>query len=51
MVPLILSISWLRFAGMQDFETQLNNVNIVRVYQKLNFEYARAKHTFHAWLK
>jgi hypothetical protein len=35
---------------MQDFETQLNNVNIVRVYQKLNFEYARAKHTFHAWL-
>jgi hypothetical protein len=35
---------------MQDFETQLNNVNIVRIYQKLNFEYARAKHTFHAWL-
>ena len=26
------------------------NVNIVRIYQKLNFEYARAKHTFHAWL-
>lgn len=35
---------------MQDFETQLNNVNIIRIYQKLNFEYARAKHTFHAWL-
>ena len=35
---------------MQDFETQLNNVNIVRIYQKLNFEYARAKHTVHAWL-
>ena len=32
---------------MQDFETQLGNVNIVRIYQKLNFEYARAKHTFH----
>jgi hypothetical protein len=36
---------------MQDFETQLNNVNIIRIYQKLNFEYARAKYTFHAWLK
>lgn len=35
---------------MQDFETQINNVNIVRIYQKLNFEYARAKYTFHAWL-
>lgn len=35
---------------MQDFETQLNNINIVRIYQKLNFEYARAKYTFHAWL-
>jgi hypothetical protein len=28
---------------MQDFETQLNNVNIIRIYQKLNFEYVRAK--------
>jgi len=36
---------------MQDFETQLNNINIVRIYQKLNFEFARAKHTFHAWLQ
>lgn len=36
---------------MQDFETQINNINIVRIYQKLNFEYARAKYTFHAWLK
>ena len=36
---------------MQDFETQLNNVNIVRIYQKLNFEYARAKYTLHTWLK
>ncbi len=35
---------------MQDFETQLNNINIVRIYQKLNFEYARAKYTFHTWL-
>jgi hypothetical protein len=35
---------------MQDFETQLNNINIVRIYQKLNFEYARGKYTFHAWL-
>jgi hypothetical protein len=35
---------------MQDFETQLNNINIVRIYQKLNFEFARAKYTFHAWL-
>jgi hypothetical protein len=36
---------------MQDFETQVNNVNVVRIYQKLNFEYARAKYTFHAWLR
>jgi hypothetical protein len=35
---------------MQDFETQINNVNVVRIYQKLNFEYARAKYTLHAWL-
>lgn len=35
---------------MQDFETQLNNINIVRIYQKINFEFARAKYTFHAWL-
>ncbi|MDD5557015.1 MAG: hypothetical protein PHN82_07180 [bacterium] len=40
----------MRRYDMQDFETQLGNVNIVRVYQKLNFEYARARHTFHAWL-
>ena len=36
---------------MQDFETQINNVNIVRIYQKLNFEYARAKYTLHGWLE
>ncbi len=35
---------------MQDFETQINNVNVVRIYQKLNFEYARAKYTLHGWL-
>ncbi|MCX6356362.1 MAG: hypothetical protein NT045_00520 [Candidatus Aureabacteria bacterium] len=35
---------------MADMETQLNNVNIVRIYQKLNCEYARARYTFHAWL-
>ena len=38
------------YQGSKDFETQINNVNIVRIYQKLNFEYARAKYTFHAWL-
>jgi hypothetical protein len=36
---------------MQDFETQVNNVNVIRIYQKLNFEYARSKYTFHAWLR
>ncbi len=36
---------------MQDFETQINNVNVIRIYQKLNFEYARAKYTLHAWLE
>jgi hypothetical protein len=35
---------------MQDFETQINNINVVRIYQKLNFEYARAKYTYHAWI-
>jgi hypothetical protein len=35
---------------MQDFETQINNVNIILIYQKLNFEYTRAQYTFHAWL-
>ncbi|MCX6353979.1 MAG: hypothetical protein NTZ78_03625 [Candidatus Aureabacteria bacterium] len=35
---------------MMDLETQLNNVNIIRIYQKLNCEYARAKYTYHAWL-
>lgn len=35
---------------MMDLETQINNVNIIRIYQKLNCEYARSKYTFHTWL-
>ena len=34
-----------------DLETQAFNIATVNYYQKLNYSYVRAKHSFHLWLK
>ena len=34
-----------------EFDTQLNNYEVIRVWQKFGFDQVRTKHTFHRWLK
>ncbi|MEI6631769.1 MAG: GNAT family N-acetyltransferase [bacterium] len=34
-----------------EFDTQLNNYEVIRVWQRFGFDFIRAKHTFHKWMK
>lgn len=34
-----------------EFDTQLNNYEVTRVWQKFDFDCIRVKHTFHRWIK
>ncbi|MFA5363384.1 MAG: hypothetical protein WC335_09160 [Candidatus Omnitrophota bacterium] len=33
-----------------EFETQLTNLEVLRIWHKFGFEFTRARHTFHKWL-
>lgn len=34
-----------------EFDTQLNNYEVIKVWQKFGFDFIRVKYTFHNWLK
>ncbi|MBM3255261.1 MAG: hypothetical protein FJZ08_03075 [Candidatus Omnitrophica bacterium] len=34
-----------------EFDTQLNNYEVIKVWQRFGFDFIRAKHTFHKWVK
>ena len=33
-----------------EFDTQLNNYEVIKVWQRFGFDFIRAKHTFHKWM-
>ncbi|MBI3599211.1 MAG: hypothetical protein HY097_01020 [Nitrospinae bacterium] len=34
---------------MIDYDTQINNFSVIRIWNKLGLSYVRSKHTFHKW--
>lgn len=34
-----------------EFDTQLNNYEVIKVWQRFKFGFIRAKYTFHKWLE
>ena len=34
-----------------EFDTQLNNYEVIKIWQRFGFDFARAQYTFHKWLR
>ena len=34
-----------------EFDTQLDNYKVIKIWQKFGFDFLKAKHTFHRWIK
>jgi len=40
----------LSFADYGEFDTQIQNYEVIKIFQKFDFKIVRTKHTFHKWL-
>ncbi len=41
----------IQFYDCAEFDTQLNNYEVIKIWERFKFDFIRAKYTFHKWLR